>query len=162
MSLERGIHIVQEAAIMVIITFPDEDAAEGYWQHGDQLFRDNVGLMVLLDENIGGHAKYLARVICYNGVKEVAMIELTEQQRQELKRTPGNEARFADRETGKEYVILPAEVFERWKRLLYDDGDWTPEEQLRLLAESGQRAGWGDPAMDVYDNYDQNCKIRCQ
>ena len=90
------------------------------------------------------------------------MIELTEQQRQELRRTNGNEVRIADPESGREYVILPAEVFERLKRLLYDDGDWTPEEQLRLLAESGKRAGWDDPAMDVYDNYDLNSKKLCQ
>ena len=49
-------------------------------------------------------------------------------------------------------------MYERIKTLLYDDRDWTPEEQLALLAESGKRAGWDDPAMDVYDNYDENHK----
>jgi hypothetical protein len=84
------------------------------------------------------------------------MIELTNQQRQELKQTTASEIRVADPETGQEYVLIRADVYERLKRLLYDDGDWTPEEQLRLLAESGKRAGWDDPEMDVYDNYDEN------
>ena len=47
-------------------------------------------------------------------------------------------------------------MFERLKQLLYDDRDLTPQEQLGLLAESGNRAGWDDPEMDVYDNYDEN------
>jgi len=84
------------------------------------------------------------------------MIELTDQQRQELRQAKGNEVRVADQETGQAYVIQRAEVYERLKGLLYDNGDWTPDEQLRLLAESGKRAGWDDPEMDVYDNYDEN------
>src|ERR1700687_5083891 len=90
--------------------------------------------------------------------KEAAMIELTAQQRQELTRANGNAVRITDPDSGQEYVILRAEVYEYWKQLLYDDGDWTPQEQLRLLAESGKRAGWDDPEMDVYDNYDENRK----
>ncbi len=89
------------------------------------------------------------------------MIELTDQQRRELRQNNGHEVRVADPETGQQYVILPVEVYDRLKRLLYDDSDWTPEEQLRLLAESGKRAGWDDPDMDVYDNYDENRKKLC-
>ena len=89
------------------------------------------------------------------------MLELTEEQRQELRQANGREVRLLDPEAGREYVILPAELFDRVKSLLYDDGDWTPEEQLRLLAESGKRAGWDDPEMDVYDSYDENRKKLC-
>ena len=53
-------------------------------------------------------------------------------------------------------------MYDRLKKLVMDDGDWTPEEQLRLLADSGKRAGWDDPEMDVYDNYDENRKKLCQ
>ncbi len=74
------------------------------------------------------------------------MIELTDQQQQELRQTGAGEVRIADRETGQQYVILRAEIYERLKGLLYDDSDWTPEEQLQLLAESGKRAGWDDPS----------------
>jgi hypothetical protein len=80
------------------------------------------------------------------------MIELSDQQWQEFRQANTREVRLIDRKTGQEYVILPAEVYERLKGLIYDGGDWTPEEQLRILAESGRRAGWNDPAMDVYDS----------
>ena len=90
------------------------------------------------------------------------MIDLNEQLRKELQQTNGKEVRVWDPDTRKEYVILSAEVYERLKNLLYEDSDWTPEEQLRLLAESGKRAGWDDPKMDVYDNYDENREKLCQ
>jgi hypothetical protein len=90
--------------------------------------------------------------------KETKMIELTPEQRQELEQA--NEVRLSDPETGLDYVLLRAEVYERLKQH-YDDSDWTPEEQMQLLAESGKRAGWDDPAMDVYDNYDENRKKLC-
>jgi hypothetical protein len=89
------------------------------------------------------------------------MIELTEEQRQQLRQANGTEVRLRDSQAGREYVILPAEIYDRLRALLYDDGDWTPEEQLSLLAESGKRAGWDDPEMDVYDNYDENRKKLC-
>ena len=89
------------------------------------------------------------------------MIELTAEQRQEVRQANGDGTRAIDPETKQEYVLVRAELYERLKTLLYDDGDWTPEEQLSLLAESGKRAGWDDPAMDIYDNYDENHKKLC-
>jgi hypothetical protein len=90
------------------------------------------------------------------------MIELTQEQRQQLRQANGGEVRLRDSEAGREYVVIPAELYDRLKSVLYDDNDWTPEEQLRLLAESGKRAGWDDPDMDVYDNYDENLKRLCR
>lgn len=86
------------------------------------------------------------------------MIELTKEQRQEVRQLNGSEIRLHDPETRQDYVLVRADVYSRLKSLLYDDGDWSPEEQLQLLAASGQRAGWDDPAMDAYDNYDENHK----
>ena len=79
------------------------------------------------------------------------MIELTEEQRQEVSQANGEATRAIDPESKQEYVLIRAELYEHIKTLLYGDSDWTPEEQLTLLAESGKRAGWDDPAMDVYD-----------
>ncbi len=87
------------------------------------------------------------------------MIEFTEEQRQQLE--DGQAVDVTDAQTARPYVVLRKDVFERVRQLLYDDADWTPEEQLRLLAESGKRAGWDDPAMDVYDHYDENRKKQC-
>ncbi len=88
------------------------------------------------------------------------MIELNQEQQQALDvgRKP---LRVVDPRTNTAYVILPADVYDRLQALLYDDSPWTEEEQLRLLAESGQRAGWDAPEMDDYDNYDEAHKKLC-
>ena len=87
------------------------------------------------------------------------MIELSEEQRQSL--TQGREVSVSDSETKQEYILVLAAVYRRLKNLIYDDREWTQEEQMRLLAESGKRAGWDNPEMDVYDNYDENSKKLC-
>jgi hypothetical protein len=80
---------------------------------------------------------------------DCAMIELTEQQRQELN---GPEpARARDPMTNETYVLVRAEVYERLKEALYDDSPWTDEERDALAWEAGQSAGWDD--MDEYDHY---------
>jgi len=89
------------------------------------------------------------------------MIELTQEQRQQIRQANGAEVRFRDPEADREYVILPAEIYDGLRQLLSDDADWTPEEQLLLLAESGRREGWDDSDMAVYDNYDENRKKLC-
>lgn len=89
------------------------------------------------------------------------MIELTEEQGQSL----GNDENpivVVDPRTKKTYMLVRKEVFDRIKGLLYDDSEWTAEEQLSLLAESGMRAGWGDPGLEEYDNYDEHRKKQCQ
>jgi hypothetical protein len=40
--------------------------------------------------------------------------------------------------------------------LQYEDDEPTDDEKRQQLAGSGERAGWTDPAMDVYDNYDES------
>ena len=87
------------------------------------------------------------------------MIELTEQQGASIPMEE-NPTVF-DPRTKATYVLIRKEVFDRIQRLLVEDGDWTPDEQLHLLADSGKRAGWDDPAMDVYDNYDESRKKLC-
>lgn len=63
------------------------------------------------------------------------MIELTPGQRNSLP-AGGGEARLIDPVSRREYVLVPAEVFERL-RALYDDSPWTDEEMDLLAAESG-------------------------
>ncbi|HEV8058300.1 MAG TPA: hypothetical protein VGP68_00380 [Gemmataceae bacterium] len=83
------------------------------------------------------------------------MIELTEQQWQEAAMS---EPLAVNPRTGESYVLIPKSLYDRVKDLLYVGQDLTPEEQGQLLASSGKRAGWDDPEMDAYDNYDENFK----
>jgi hypothetical protein len=85
-------------------------------------------------------------------------MELTEEQRRKVCEVNGDPIMLTDPETQQEYVLLRADVYERLKRLVYDDSPPTDEEKRRQLAESGKRAGWDDPKMAVYDNYDENLK----
>jgi hypothetical protein len=80
------------------------------------------------------------------------MIELTEQQRQELK---GDLPRVLDPQTKQTYVLVSEEAYERIQALL------SPErlprtEQQALLHAAGLRAGWDDPEMDIYDREEEN------
>ncbi len=51
------------------------------------------------------------------------------------------------------YVLIRAEVYDRLKDL-FDNGPLTEEERAGLLRDAGKRAGWDDPAMDVYNDLD--------
>ena len=77
------------------------------------------------------------------------MIELSVEQRQELKGPEPAHAR--DPETNETYVLVKADVYERMKELLTDDGPWTDEERDALAWEAGKHAGW--EGMGEYDDY---------
>ncbi|MGH7173224.1 MAG: hypothetical protein ACRELF_10110 [Gemmataceae bacterium] len=87
------------------------------------------------------------------------MIELTDEQRLQLE--SGKIVDITDPQTAQCYVILAKDVYERLRRLLYDDSEWT-EDELRLqLARSTKDNGWNEPDMEDYDDYDENRRKRC-
>ena len=80
------------------------------------------------------------------------MIELTEQQRQELK---GDVPRVIDPQTKKTYVLVSEDAYERMQTLLAPERLPRAEQQA-LLHAAGLRAGWDDPEMDIYDREEKN------
>ena len=58
-------------------------------------------------------------------------------------------------ERGKRFVLLSGEVYDRVKKLLYDDSEWTAEELCAMLARSAEANGWNEPGMEAYDRYDE-------
>jgi hypothetical protein len=76
--------------------------------------------------------------------EEIAMIELTEEQRQELLAT--DVPRILDPETGKTYVLVPTEVYERLQGFLEDEPRVTGEMVDRLLEEEDR----DDPTLALY------------
>lgn len=72
------------------------------------------------------------------------MIELTEQQRREL--TATDAPRLLDPETGKTYVLVPTEVYERLKSLLEEEPRVTGEMVDRLMEEEDR----DDPTLAFY------------
>ena len=51
------------------------------------------------------------------------------------------------------YVLIADEQFDRLRSLL-DMDPLSLDQQRIALCNAGLRAGWDDPEMDVYDNYD--------
>lgn len=75
---------------------------------------------------------------------------LTPEQAKAAAEHPGG-VRLTDPGTKRDYVLVPADVYERLLESQYDDSPWTPEERDALAWEAGKRAGWD--RMDEYDNY---------
>jgi hypothetical protein len=72
------------------------------------------------------------------------MIELTEQQRQELIGTDCPQ--ILDPKTGKTYVLVPTEVYERLRTILEDEVRVTGEMVDRLMEEEDR----DDPTLAFY------------
>lgn len=51
------------------------------------------------------------------------------------------------------FVLIPADDYERFKSLFEADRV-RAEERQHHLQQFGKRAGWDDPAMDVYEDFD--------
>ena len=82
-------------------------------------------------------------------------IELT---REQLRSAEGSPLRLTDPETSREYFLVGKETYEHLQELLYDDSPWTDEEMDALAWETGKNAGWDDPRMDEYNDYDPHRK----
>ncbi len=67
----------------------------------------------------------------------------------------GNEVpvRVSDPKEGAMFVLVRADVYERFKALFEED-PVTEQERLFHLEQFGKRAGWDDPEMDVYNELD--------
>ncbi len=82
------------------------------------------------------------------------MITLTEELQQAFQEANEQPIRLVDPNTNLEYVVLPAEVFDRVRHVFYDANPLTIEEQRALLVQVGLSVGWDDPEMDVYNELD--------
>lgn len=78
------------------------------------------------------------------------MFELTEEQRQELTQP---EPVAVDPLTKETYVLVRKEVYDRLKGLVYDNSEIPISETYPLIDEMAAKAGWNDPAMDIYNDF---------
>lgn len=84
---------------------------------------------------------------------------LTAEQLQAIHANPNNAVRAIDPESNESYVIVRADVFEKMQQILNDD--YRLSDTYVAQIQSAMRAGWSDPAMDDYNNYDDNYQKLC-
>ena len=80
------------------------------------------------------------------------MIALTEEMRQAIEQQANEPLRLVDPATARTFVLIRTEVYDRLKRVLYDDSEYTISEAYPLMDEVAAKAGWDDPAMDIYND----------
>ncbi len=83
-------------------------------------------------------------------------IQLTEEQWANIE-SDELSVRVSDPARNATFVLVRADVYERFKSLFEED-PVTEQERLFHLQQFGKRAGWDDPEMDVYDDLDPRRK----
>ena len=78
-------------------------------------------------------------------------VELSQDQSRAIDVT-GTPLEMVDPRTGSVYILVRQDSFARVRTLVEDDLAETYPAQI----ESAMRAGWDDPAMDEYNDYDQH------
>ena len=77
-------------------------------------------------------------------------VKLPDELRTVISAHPGEALELVDECTQTAYVLVPADEFHRLKTVAEDDLSDTYAAQM----ESAMRAGWDDPRMDEYNDYD--------
>jgi hypothetical protein len=82
-------------------------------------------------------------------------VSLSDELRQALADHPGEILELVDDSSCERYILLPGKQYDRLKSLLSADDfelSETYPAQSRVLAQ----AGWDDPELDIYNDYDNN------
>jgi hypothetical protein len=78
-------------------------------------------------------------------------ITLTAEQKTALGQ--GRVVHVVEPETKMDCVLIRADVFERVESIVLNDGPLSEDERLAAIRFAGERAGWNDPELDVYEEY---------
>jgi hypothetical protein len=93
-------------------------------------------------------------VLTYNLTeKGDEMAILTEDQRNEMQAAGELPLRLTDPQTSREYVLVPAELYDRIRGVLYDDDEFRPADAYPLIDKVLAKSGWDDPEMDIYNDF---------
>ena len=84
-------------------------------------------------------------------------INLSAELRQALAAHPGEPIELIDEASHARYVLLPGEQFDRIKALLTTD-EFDIRESYAAQSAALAAAGWDDPELDLYNDYDSNRK----
>jgi hypothetical protein len=76
-------------------------------------------------------------------------VRLPDELRTVVTAMPGVTVELLDEQTHRSYVLLPIEEFQRLKNAEYEVND-----TYVAQVESAMQAGWSNPLMDEYNDYD--------
>ena len=80
-------------------------------------------------------------------------VSLSSEQRQAVADQPGQPVELIDDVSHARYVLIPAEQFERIKALVAND-EFDVRESYAAQSDALAAAGWDDPELDIYNDYD--------
>jgi hypothetical protein len=80
-------------------------------------------------------------------------LKLTAEMSAAVREQNGHLVTVEDADTHQEFVLLPLEFYQRIKAVFADESFDVVDAYAAQSAVAGA-AGWDDPEMDVYDNYD--------
>jgi len=80
--------------------------------------------------------------------------ELPDDLRPAIEKEGGSPIRLVDAATNVHYVLMRAEQYENLSALFAEGEEFDARELYPLMAKSAAAAGWDDPDLDVYNNYD--------
>lgn len=82
----------------------------------------------------------------------MATIQLTPEMSAVVQKNSSEPVRVVDPATNQTYVLLHEATYQRLQTLLYDDSALEIREAYPLMDDAAAKAGWSDPAMDVYND----------
>jgi hypothetical protein len=85
------------------------------------------------------------------------ILTLSAEQRQAIVDHPDELVELIDEQSRERFVLLPLAQFERVKALLATD-DFDVRESYAAQSAALAAAGWDDPELDIYNDYDANNK----
>jgi hypothetical protein len=86
------------------------------------------------------------------------MITITPEQRQAIAQSGDTPARVVDHESNMAYVLLRADLYEKYKALFEGDDEIDVRAMYPHMAKVFGPAGWDDPEMDEYNDLDPRRK----
>jgi hypothetical protein len=80
--------------------------------------------------------------------------KLPDDLRQAIEKEGGSPVRLVDIATNIHYVLMRADQYENLSALIAEGEEFDPRELYPVMAKSAAAAGWDDPDLDVYNDYD--------
>lgn len=84
-------------------------------------------------------------------------VSLSTEQLQALANNPGEPIEIVDEASQTRYILLREDQFDRVRALLASD-DFDVRETYAAQSSALGAAGWDDPDLDIYNDYDAHCK----